>query len=122
MKIKSAILILAMICTIFPPRKVMACGNSIEKSKTEKTSCSKEDHPTENKSCCGTDEESDHDCSGNCSHSSCHCASMISVAFLVNNFEIKNKSYYLLSDNKWIYVQYIPKSVHLSIWQPPKLV
>jgi hypothetical protein len=122
MKIKSTILILAIFSLFLPAQKVMACGSSIEKSKTEKTSCSKEDHPTENKSCCGTDEESDHDCSGNCSHSSCHCASIVSVAFIMDHFELFNKSNYLLLNNKWAYVQYIPKAVYLSIWQPPKLV
>jgi hypothetical protein len=119
MKIKSTILILAIFSLFLPAQKAMACGNSTEKNKTEMTSCSTEDSHSENKSCCGIDEDNDRDC---CSHSSCHCASIMSVAFIMNRFELFNKSNYLLLNNKWTYVQYIPKAVYLSIWQPPKLV
>lgn len=121
MSSKAHILILLLILLVIPASTVLACGNSSEKEKTEKTSCSKEDSHAEKMSCCDTGEKGDDGCVGNCGHASCHCPSSVNIPVVSNNFELSNTNNFSHLVNDWTYVQHNPKAVYLSIWQPPKI-
>lgn len=106
---------------VIPTNTVLACGNSSEKEKTEKTSCSKQDNQSEKKSCCDNDEKDDDGRGGACNNTSCYCPSTVNIPVFFNNFELSITNNLILFDNDWAYFQHIPKAVYLSVWQPPKI-
>ena len=121
MKNKTHVLILFLILLVLPTSSVLACGNSSEKEKTEKTSCSIKDNHSIKKWCCDNDKKDVDGCTGACKNSSCHCISTVNISIFVNDFELLNTNNFTLLVNDWAYIQQIPKAVYLSIWQPPKI-
>jgi hypothetical protein len=87
----------------------------------EKISCSKEDNHSEKKSCCDNEKKDNDGCGGACDNVSCNCLSTVNIPVSVNDFELSNSYKFTLLVNDWAYIQYIPKAVYLSIWQPPKI-
>ena len=106
---------------VIPTSTVFACGNTSVKEKMEKTSCSKEDSPSEKKSCCDNHEKEDNGCNGACDNASCPCLSTINIPVFYDDFHLSDANNLKLLNNGWTYVQHIPKAVYLSIWQPPKI-
>lgn len=121
MKNKTQIVTLFLMLLVISTNTVFACGNSLEKDKTEKASCSKEDNHSEKKSCCNNGEKDYDGCSGACNSTSCHCPSIINFCVSFNNFELSNSNNFKLLVNQWTYVQNKPKAIYLFIWQPPKI-
>ena len=121
MKNKAHILILFLMLLVIPTGTVFACGNSSEKKKMEKISHSKEDGHSNEKSCCDKGEKDDDGCGGACDNTSCHCPNTINNPVVFIDFKLSNTNNFTLLVNEWTYIQQIPKSVYLSIWQPPKI-
>jgi|TARA_R110001606_G_scaffold373208_2_gene530532 hypothetical protein len=121
MKNKTQILILFLMLLVNSTSTIFACGNSSEKLKMEKTSCSKEDNHTEKKSCCDNGEKEDDGCGGACDNSSCHCPTTVNIPVSFNDFDLSNSNNFTLLIKDCAYVQHIPKAIYLSIWQPPKI-
>jgi hypothetical protein len=121
MKNKTRILILFLMLLVIPTSTVFACGNSSEKEKTEKTSCSKVDNHSGGKSCCDNHEKDDDGCGGACDNTSCHCPSTVNIPVFINDFELLNTNNFTVLVKDWTYFQHIPKTVYHSIWQPPKI-
>jgi hypothetical protein len=122
MKKRTKILILFLMLLVIPISTIFACENLSEKTETEKTSCSKEDNHSEKKSCCENNEkDDDNSCSRDCENKSCHCLTTINFPASFNDFELPKSNNFKLSLNEWTFIQYIPKAVYLSIWQPPKI-
>ena len=128
---KTQILTLFLMLLVIPTSTVYACGNSSEKHKTEKESCSKEHHFSDKKSCskehhsdkksCCDDGEKDNDgFGGACDNTSCLSPIVVNIYVSHNNFELSDSNNFKLLIN-WTYVQNKPKTGHLSIWQPPKI-
>jgi hypothetical protein len=121
MKNKTQILIPFLILLIIPTSTVFACGNTSGKEKIEKSSCSKEDSPSEKKSCCDNHEKDDNGCNGACNSTSCHCPSTVNIPVFFDDFQLSNANNFKLLNNDWTYAQHNPKAVYLSISQPPKI-
>jgi hypothetical protein len=121
MKNKTQILILFLMLLVIPTSTVFACGNTSDKEKTGKTSCSKEDNQSEKKSCCDNHEKDDNGCNGACDNTSCHFPSTINMPIFFDDFKLSNTNNLKLLNNDWMSVQHNPKAVYLSIWQPPEI-
>lgn len=120
MKNNTQTLFLFLLLLVIPTAEVFACGDS---TKKETTSCSMDDESNdEDMSCCDAEEKDQDDCNGACGDSSCHCPTTISlVSFLFNDSNFSNSNIFIFTENNWTYVQYIQKTVYLSLWQPPKI-
>lgn len=116
MQNKTQILILFVILLVLPISTAFACGNTSEKEKTERTSCTKENNHSEKKSCCNNES-----CNGGCDNTSCHCPSSLNTFVILNLFHLKLDANFNLLNSDWAFVQNTPKAVYLSIWQPPKI-
>lgn len=121
MKNETQILILFLMLLVIPTSTVLGCGNTSDREKTEKTSCSKKDNHSEKTSCCDNDNKDDNGCNGACDYSSCHCPSTVNIPAFLDEFQLSNATNLKLLNNDWTYVQHNPKAVYLSIWQPPKI-
>ncbi len=106
---------------VIPTSSVLACGNSSQKEKTEKTACSKEFSHSEKKSCCDTGDNDGNGCNGTCDHASCYCPSSVNTFVFLYAIHIKFNNNFKLLENEWTYIQHAPKAIYLSIWQPPKI-
>ena len=121
MKEKTQILILFLVLLVIPTNTFFACGNSSNKEKTKKTSCSKVDSQYEKNLCCDNHKEDDGGCNGGCDNISCHCPTTINIPVVIYYFQLSNTNHVNLLNIDWPYVQHNPKAVYLSIWQPPKI-
>lgn len=121
MKSKTQLLVLFLLLLVIPTSTLLACGNSSEKVKIEKKSCSKENRNSEKKACCDNQDNNKDGCDRTCDNTSCHCPSSVNIPVLFNNFQLLKTNHFILLNNSWTYVQHIPKAVHLTIWQPPKI-
>ncbi len=97
---------------------ISASGNSSEKRKT---SCSKHANHSEKKSCCDSGENQDEPGGVPCDNTACHCSSTVNVTVFINDYKLSNTNNFILLVNHRTFVQHIPKSVYLSIWQPPEI-
>ncbi len=121
---KNIFYIVTFLLFVLPTNNTFACGNTTPKADTE-MSCSKSlnDHDSEKKSCCNSNDEDseNNDCVGNCNNNSCHCPTNIHIPVFTIFVNIDLKPLISTEVKGWAYIQSIPQSVYLSIWQPPKI-
>lgn len=121
---KRIIYILTLLLLVIPTSNTLACGNTDTKKADTEMSCCKShnDHDSEKKSCCdSSDKNDDNDCNGNCNDKNCHCPISVNVPIPANNMVVSLKPLIYVESSNWTYVQSIPKTVYLPIWQPPKI-
>ena len=106
---------------VIPTSTILACMNSTEKGKTEKTSWSKEDRHSEKELCCTNDDKAEDGCSGTCDNSSCHCPNPINIPIYIAESQLSSTDNFTPWQIDWTFVQHFPKAVYLSIWQLPKI-
>lgn len=122
MKNRTLILTLFILLLFLPTSEVLACGNSMEQFKSEGNYCSVTDYHNENRSCCHSEKNQGNDgLGGSCSNTPCHCPASINAPVYLADFESTITNKYHVSEKDWIYIQQIPKSVYLPIWQRPKI-
>lgn len=118
---KTSIIALFILLLVFPTSTVLAYGNSFKTPETENHICSSQDTHCEKKSCCDNDHNDDKGCSGPCNNNYCHFPSSVSIPFYINDSEQANTAYMYALKVDYNYIQNTPKSVYLSIWQPPEI-
>lgn len=114
-------ILLLLFFLVIPTKMAFACGNASIEMKSEKTSCTKENHDSKKMACCDSNQDEKKNCDGSCNNSSCQSAGFSTVFLAFKSFEFEIKSILIELKNQWIFKQISPQLLSISIWQPPKI-
>ncbi len=121
---KPQIIAILILLLALPDGFVLACGTSKDMPKAASGINLEMENHSNKKACCNADENQNsdnHGCEGNCNHGYCHCPVSVNVLVVLNRFEFQINTNFSPLEYDWAYIQDSPKSVYLTIWQPPKI-
>lgn len=115
------LLMLSCVLMLVTTSAVKACDKLAKIEHIAKSSCEKELNHKNKKSCFDNDHNGVNNCAGHCKHSLCHCPTSVNPTVFYTENDVSLNHFDLTVTNLLAYIQFIPKAVYLSIWQPPKI-